>query len=376
MSSTASLQIQSHLSAEGRLTLALGNVPLPAPGPDEVVLKVEAAPINPSDLGAMFGPADISKIRLTGSGAAKQASMLVPQTAMPALATRVGENIPAGIEGAGVVIAAGSSPEAQTLLGRVAAVSIGGMYTQYRVAKLEDLLVMREGTTSQEAASSFINPLTALGMVETLRREGHSAIVHTAAASNLGQMLNRLCLADGIPLVNIVRNAAQEEILASQGAEYVLNSTSSDFAAELEHAIEATGATLCFDAIGGGRLISRIFTAMEATQVAKLPGYQRYGSTIHKQAYVYGMLDLAPIELTRSFGSAWGVSGWLLTQYLARLDPKTVQALKARIAREITTTFASRYAKTISLHDALEPSVIAEYHKRATGEKYLITPHA
>lgn len=349
-------------------------MPVAKPAAEEVVIRVEAAPINPSDLGAMLGPADISRMRVDGSGEAMQVIIPMPPEAMHAMAARIGQSLPAGIEGAGVVVAAGSSPDAQALMGKVVAVSTGAMYAQYRVANLADLLVMKGGATSVEAASSFVNPLTALGMLETMRREGHAGLVHTAAASNLGQMLNRLCLADRVPLVSIVRSGAQAKVLRDIGAKHVVDSSSETFLKDLTAEIAATNATLCFDVIGGGKLVSQVLTAMEVAQVAKLTGYQRYGSGVHKQVYICGLLDTNPTELTHTFGLAWGVGGWLLNNFLPRIGAEAARRLRDRVAEELTTNFASHYTRTISLREALDPAIIAAYHRRATGEKYLIAP--
>ena len=369
-----SLQLQSYLTSDAQLRVRLATVPVAQPVAEEVVIRVEAAPINPSDIGAMMGPADISRMRADGSGDAMQVVIPMPPQAMHAMAARVGQPLPAGIEGAGVVVAAGSSPKAQALLGKVVAASTGAMYAQYRIANVADLLIMKDGATPVEAASSSINPMTALGMLETMHREGHAGLVHTAAASNLGQMLNRICLADGVPLVSIVRSGAQAEILKELGAEHVLDSNSATFLKDLTAAIGATNATLCFDVIGGGKLVSQILTAMEVVQVAKLTGYHRYGSSVHKQVYVSGLLDSSPAALTHTFGVAWGVGGWWLNNFLARIGPEAAGRLRARVTDELTTNFASHYTRTISLREALDPAIIAAYYRRATGEKYLIAP--
>jgi NADPH2:quinone reductase len=372
-----SLQLQSRVTSDARLHLDLATVAIAPPADDEVVIRVEAAPINPSDIGAMIGPADVSRIRVEeDSGDAVRVSMPVPTQAMPELAAKVGQLAAAGIEGAGVVVAAGSSPRAQSLMGRVVATNTGAMYTQYRVAKAADLLVAEDGATPAEAASSFINPLTVLGMLETMRREGHHGLVHTAAASNLGQMLTRLCLADGVPLVTIVRTGAQAELLRGIGAPHVVDSSTATFPEDLTAAIAATDATLCFDVIGGGELASRVLTSMEAVQAGKMTGHHRYGSSVHKQVYICGLLDAAPTRLTHTYGLAWGVGGWLLDNFLTRIGAEAAGRLKDRVAGELTTTFASRYARTISLREALDPAVITAYHRRATGQKYLIAPHS
>jgi len=294
---------------------------------------------------------------------------------MKAMAGRVDQSMPVGNEGAGIVIAAGASEAAQALLGKTVAMIGGAMYAQYRCLKAADCLALPAGTSPAEGASSFINPLTSLGMVETMRREGHSALVHTAAASNLGQMLNRLCLKDGIALVNIIRHPEQEEILRAIGARHVCNSAAPNFIEDLTRALVETGATLAFDAIGGGKLAGQILTGMEAAANMKAKTYSRYGSTVHKQVYIYGGLDTRPTELNRSFGMAWGIGGWLLFPFLQKIGPAEAQKLRQRVAAEITTTFASRYTRVVSLQEALQLEAIAAYAKRATGEKYLIAPH-
>jgi NADPH:quinone reductase len=368
------LQLQSLVTQSGEVQLTLARVPVREPAIDEVVIRVEATPINPSDLGILLGTADASRARTEGSGNDIRVAFSVPPQGMRLMAARVGQPLPVGNEGAGVVVATGSSPQAKALLGKVVAVSTGSMYAEYRVAKVADLLVTKEGTTSVQAASAFINPLTALGMIATLRREGHTALVHTAAASNLGQMLHRLCINEGVGLVNVVRGRAQAQVLKDIGAKHVVESTGPTFMEDLIAAIDATEATLAFDAVGGGKLASQILTAMEAVQSKKLAAYNRYGSTVHKQVYIYGGLDIGPTELGRAFGMAWGVGGWLLPNFLNKAGPDAAKQLRERVAEELTSTFASRYTQTISLQEALRPEVIAAYHRRATGEKYLITP--
>jgi NADPH2:quinone reductase len=284
----------------------------------------------------------------------------------------VARALPAGNEGAGTIVAAGR--DAQDLVGRVVAARSFGMYAQYRLVKLADCLVLPEGTAPLAGASAFINPLTALGMVETMRLEGHTAIVHTAAASNLGQMLTRLCIADGIPLVNVVRSQEQADVLRAIGARYVVDSTSPSFVADLDDALAETGATLAFDAIGGGHIAATILAGMERTLLARTEGYSRYGSPIQKQVYIYGNLDPAPTEVDRSFGMAWGISGWLMTWFIDRIGPQQAARLRERVAAELTTIFASHITAEISLAQALAVDTIRAYTKRATGEKYAINP--
>jgi len=369
------LQLRSLVTASGELRLSLESVEVPEPRADEVVVRVEAAPINPSDLGTLLGAADPASAVLSGSAERPVASLVIPVAARKAMAGRVGVSMPAGNEGAGIVVAAGASDAAQALLRRPVAVLGGEMYSQYRRVAAAQCLVLPDDATPADGASAFVNPLTALGMVETMRREGHRGLVHTAAASNLGQMLNRLCLADGVPLVNVVRRAEHVALLRSHGAVHVVNSESEGFAAELVDALEATGATLGFDATGGGTLAGRLLSAMEAAIVRGGAPTGRYGSGTHKQVYLYGGLDTTPTELRRDWGMAWGLGGWLVFPFLQRIGDAAAAALKARVARELRTTFASRYARTVSLAGALQPANIAAYGRRATGEKFLLNPH-
>ncbi|MEH2477691.1 NADPH:quinone reductase-like Zn-dependent oxidoreductase [Nitrobacteraceae bacterium AZCC 2146] len=369
------LQLRSLITSSGELELSLARVEIAEPGPDEVVVRVEASPINPSDLGLLLGAADPATAKTSGTGDATVVKATVPQVAMKAMAGRLDEAMPVGNEGAGVVIKAGASAAAQALLGKTVAMIGGAMYAQYRTMKASDCLPLPDGTTAAEGASCFVNPLTSLGMVETMRREGHTALVHTAAASNLGQMLNKICLKDGIDLVNIVRSEDQETLLRELGAKYVCNSASPTFMDDLTAALVATGATLAFDAIGGGRLAGQILTCMEiaANKTAKV--YSRYGSTVHKQVYIYGGLDTRPTEFSRSFGMAWGMGGWLLFPFLQKIGQADAQRLRARVAAELKTTFASHYTKVVSLQEVLQLDNIAAYAKRATGEKFLINPN-
>jgi NADPH:quinone reductase len=370
------LQLQSTITRDGTLRLALVRVPVPRPSDDEVLVRVEASPLNPSDLGLLFGAADMSTASVSGRGADAVVTARVPDAAMKSMANRVDRPMPVGNEGAGTVVEAGSSAAAQALVGRTVALLGGAMYSQYRVVPVAQTLRLRDGATAVDGASSFINPLTALGMIETMRHEGHKALVHTAAASNLGQMLNRVCAADGVALVNIVRRREQVALLEALGAAHVCDSETPDFDDALTDAIATTGATLAFDAIGGGRLASRILSAMEAALSRGATEYNRYGSSTMKQVYLYGGLDTRPTEIVRSFGMSWGIGGWLVFGFLGKLDPRRVQALKQRVADEITTTFASRYDREVSLAEALSLESIAAYNRRATGTKFLIRPNA
>jgi len=366
------LQLRSLLRDSGEIEISLAEVPVALPGPGEVLVRVEAAPINPSDLGLMLGPANVAAGRAGGTSASPCFTAPVPQATMTALAARVGLSLPVGNEGAGTVIAAGEG--AGHLVGRRVAVFGGAMYAEFRTASLADCLVLPEGATAAQGASWFVNPFTALGMIETMRREGHTAMVHTAAASNLGQMLLRICRADGIALVNIVRSVEQVALLRGQGADWALDSTAPDFADRLVDALTATGATLAFDAIGGGRLAGQILAAMEAAARRSAASYSVYGSAVHKQAYIYGALNTGPTEFVRSFGFAWGMGGWLLPPRLAQFGAETVERMKARVAAELTTTFASHYTGEVSLAEVVRPEALARFTRRATGEKYLLVP--
>ncbi|AVT76977.1 NADH oxidase [Rhodopseudomonas palustris] len=375
MSETTGLQLRSLIKASGDLEVSLLPVSIPEPGPDEVVVRVEATPINPSDLGLLFGAADMSTAKASGTADAPVITAKVPEAAMKAMAARLDESMPVGNEGAGTVIKAGRSDAAQALLGKTVAMIGGAMYAQYRLIKAADCLKLTDGTTAAEGASCFVNPLTALGMTETMKREGHKALVHTAAASNLGQMLNRICLKDGIDLVNIVRSEAQAKLLRDIGAKYVVDSTAPTFLDDLTDALVKTGATIAFDAIGGGRLAGQILSCMEAAIGKTATGpYSRYGSNVMKQVYIYGSLDTKPTEIVRNFGFAWAAGGWLLFPFLQKIGAADAAKLRARVAAELKTTFASHYTKIVSLKEALTLDAIAAYNKRATGEKYLIDP--
>jgi NADPH:quinone reductase len=371
---STSRQLQSLVTADGTLQLSIGVVELGQLGASDVIVQVQATPLNPSDLGLLFGGADMDAATSAGTGDGVVVTAPMSAAALTAAGARVGQSSPVGNEGAGVVIAAGDAPEAQALLGRTVAVLGGAMYADYRRLHVSQCLDLPDGTPASAAASCFVNPLTALGMVETMRAEGHSALVHTAAASNLGQMLNKVCLNEQIELVNIVRKPEQAEVLRAIGAKHIVNSSSPTFIDDLVMALTATGATLAFDATGGGPLAGQILGAMETAAVAKMDGFSRYGSTTHKQVYIYGGLDRRPTELVRNFGMAWGLGGWLLTPLMMKLGAARMGELRAKVAAEITTTFASTYTKTVGLTGALDLAEIAVYGRQATGEKYLINP--
>lgn len=370
--SATTLGLKSLVTPEGDLGLTLEEAPVSPPRADEVVIRVEAAPINPSDLPLLLGFADLTTLRLDRSSGQPVVTGKIPPQYAAMFAGRAGKSLPTGFEGAGVVVEAGEN--AKHLIGKVVATMSGAMYTRYRKVRAADVLSFPNGVTPKQAASALVNPLTALGMLSTMRLEGHKALVHTAAASNLGQMLNKLCIADGVELVNIVRNDEQAAILKAIGAKYIVNSTAPDFRQQLIAAVGETGATLAFDAVGGGPLAGQILGAMEAALLAKKRPTGSYGSPVYKQAYIYGRLDMSPAPITAGVGMAWGLGGWLLMYHLARIGPEAEQKLRERVANEITTTFASHYTREISLTEALEPDVIRGYNRKATGEKFLIVP--
>jgi len=372
---TSGLQLRSLIKKSGELEISLLKVPTPEPGPDEVVVRVEATPINPSDLGLLTGAADLSTMKLSGSRETPVITAKVPEAGMKAMAGRLDESMPVGNEGAGVVVKTGSSEAAKALMGRTVSMIGGAMYAQYRCLRVNECMPLPAGTSAAEGASWFVNPLTALGMTETMRREGHKALVHTAAASNLGQMLNKICLKDGIGLVNIVRSKEQADLLRKIGAKHVVDSSAASFMDDLTNALAETSATIAFDAIGGGKLAGQILTCMEAAINKTAKAYSRYGSNVHKQVYIYGSLDTRPVEINRAFGMAWGVGGWLLFPFLMKVGPVEGQKLRERVVNELKTTFASHYTRVVSLQEALDPANLAVYAKRATGEKFLINPN-
>ena len=369
------LQLQSLVKRDGTLELSLARVPIPVPAANEVIVRVEAAPMNPSDFGLLFAGADVRAAKQIGTGTETRVEARVSDAALATMGARLDIAMPVGNEGAGVVTEAGSSTAAQALMGKTVAALGGAMYSQYRVLGVDAVLPLPDGTTPEQGASAFVNPLTALGMTETMRREGHAALVHTAAASNLGQMLNRICIADKIPLVNIVRKPEQAELLRSQGAAYVVDSSAPSFMTDLTDACAASGATIAFDAIGGGPLAGQILTAMETAINRNATEYSRYGSAVHKQVYIYGGLDQRPTEFRRTFGMSWGMGGWLVMQFLQKIGPADAARLKERVAREITTTFASAYSDEVSLAGALDLANLARYAKMETGKKFLIAPN-
>ena len=373
---TSGLQLQSTVTAEGQLNLNLVEVPVKPLKPDEVLLRVEASPINPSDLGLLLGMADLTTAVQGGSDELPSVTADLPPGLVKHMAGRVDQAMPVGNEAGAVVVAAGEGDEAQALVGKTVGALGGAMYGQYRAVKYHQCLPMHEGVSPRQAASCFVNPLTALGMVETMRMEGYQALIHTAAASNLGQMLQKICLNEGVSLVNIVRKPEQAELLRGIGAKHVCDSSQDSFAKDLTAAIADTGAYVAFDATGGGTLANQILTSMEQAAIATAPEYSRYGSDQHKQVYIYGGLERSPTTLNRAYGMSWSLGGWLLTPFLQKVGRERDQELRQKVADEIGTTFASSYADEISLADALKLDVLKTYAQQATGKKYLINPNA
>jgi NADPH2:quinone reductase len=376
MSANSSKEIRSMVTSEGNIEISIANVDMPIPGDDEVLIEVHAAPINPSDLGLLLSfAADLSTINVSGSGDETITSMKIHPALMGAMKPRIDQSMPVGNEGSGVVVDAGTN--AKEFIGKTVGLAGGSMYSQYRCVPAANCLVMEEGTSPAEAASSFVNPLTALAFIETMKMENHTAIVHTAAASNLGQMLVKICKDDDIPLVNIVRKQEQVDLLKDIGAKHICNTSDPDFMESLVSALVATGATLGFDATGGGNdgeLPGQILAAMEVAANKMAKEYSRYGSDTYKQVYIYGGLDQSPTILKRSYGMSWGLGGWLLTPMIGRIGMEKFQAMRARVAKEIKTTFASTYANEVSFEEMLQPETIKSYAKQATGQKYLVNP--
>ena len=377
MTELKSKEIRSEITSEGKLNLSIATSDVPIPGDDEVLIKVEASPINPSDLGLLISfAADLDSISSSGSGDETVTTMGIHPGLMQSMKPRLDKSMQVGNEGGGVIVDAGKN--VKDLIGKTVGVAGGAMYSQYRCLPAMSCLVMNDGTTSAEAASSFVNPLTALGFTETMKLENHTALVHTAAASNLGQMLVKICLADDIPLVNIVRKQEHVDLLKNLGAKYICNTSDEDFMKCLIDCLVETGATLGFDATGGGnegKLAGQILSAMEIAANKNATEYSRYGSDTYKQVYIYGGLDPTPTVLNRSFGLSWGLGGWLLTPFIGRVGMEKFQEMRDRVAKEIKTTLASNYTKEVSLEEMLAPDAIKTYAKQATGTKYLVTPH-
>ena len=366
-------QIRSTVSKDGKLVLSLEEIEFPAPSPDEVLIKVEASPINPSDLALLLARAAPGTLKQVGSPGAPRLEGVVPEEAMPALAARLGKAMPVGVEAAGRVVAAGAG--AEELIGkRVSSAGGTATYSEYQYANRQMVLPLPDDVTPAEGASGFVNPMTSQAMLEVMKAGGYKGLIHTAAASNLGQMLHRLCEADDIPLINIVRKSDHVAMLSDLGAKYVVNQSEEGFVDKLTAAIDETEIMLAFDAVGGGELAGQVLTAMEQSASKKMPEYSRYGSDTFKQLYIYGGLDMSPTTLPRTFGLCWGINGFLLTRFLNGADPDTVTRMRVRIANELTTTFKTTYAAELSLIEALDPENCRMYAAQKTGEKYLINP--
>lgn len=368
-------RISSTLGADGRLTIALVEAPVRQPGADDVVIKVEAAPINPSDLMSLLASCDPAAVAADGSADAPcvQAQLSPEQTTRQA--GRHGLALPSGLEGAGTVIAAGEN--ARHLIGKaVAGLSMDqGFFAEYVTMPAAACVPLPDGLTTREGAALFVNPLTALAIAETARLDGHTALIHTAAASNLGQMLVKICRDEGLALVNVVRRPAQAELLRELGATHVCDSSQPDFTDALVAALKETGATIAFDAIGGGTMAGQLLATMERAAISRMTAYSPYGSAEAKRVWVYGYLDQSPIVLaSEAYGMFWGVEGWAMPAILERAGPERAMELQMRVLREIKTTFASHFTREISLAEALDPEVMAAYARQATGEKYLINP--
>lgn len=367
------LELRSLITADGELKLSFERVTVAEPAANEIVVRIEATPLNPSDIGLIFGAADISTLTSRGVGENAVVTAHVPQDRLGSMEARFGQSLTTGNEAAGTVVKAGSAEAAQRLLGKRVATIGGAMHAQFRILGVQDCELLPDDVSAIEGASWFVNPLTALGMVETMRRDGHASLVHTAAASNLGKMLIRLCEKDGIPLVNIVRRPEQVTELQQLGARFVLDSSAPDFAAELRAALARTQATVAFDAVGGGSLAGVLLQAMEDVQ-PKPVAYSRYGSGVFKQVHAYGNLDSRPIEIPRTFGLDWGVCGWLLFPFLKKIGPEATARLRRRAIAELKSTFASQYSARISLLDMLDFRNIEAFYKRATGSKFIVQP--
>ncbi|MFO1254244.1 MAG: zinc-binding dehydrogenase [Sphingomonadaceae bacterium] len=362
-------QLTTQLDADGTLTVQLNDKTWNEPKGNQVLVKVEASPINPSDLGLLFASADTENAEYSPGRIVAQ----MPPPATRAFKARHGIALPAGNECAGIVVAAGEDPAAQALLGKRYACVPGSAYGDYAYADAEMGFAVDDSVSAEQAASSFVNPMTALGFVETMKMEGFTGIVHAAAASNLGQMLVKICLEDGIPLVNVVRSEAQVELLKGLGATHVLNMTDADYMPRLIDAIAETKAMIGFDPIGGGVVASQFLSAMEAA-ASRGAAFSRYGSNAAKKVCIYGALDLGPTILNRAFGLTWDLSGWLLTPFMGKAGPEVVARMRARVMKDLTTTFASHYARKGNLEDMLTRDAVAMYNARRTGEKYLVTP--
>lgn len=362
-------ELRSLVTEDGALNLSIGDFMIPKPKAHEVVVKIGAASINPSDVAVVLGFPALGVPQIFGTNAEPKEPQ-IPAAYLAAYGGRFGMKLPGGNEGGGVVVAAGSDSE--HLMGKTVALFGCNSFAEYRCVPTAACMVMNDGTTAKQAAASCVNPLTVLGMIATMEMEGHTAMINTAAASKLGQMLVKACKDDGIPLVSIVRKPEQVELLKSIGATHVCNSSLPTFEDDLVAAISETGATLAFDAIGGGDMPNQLLTAMEKALLAKATGYSRYGNTTKKQVYIYGGLSMEPTTLRRSYGMFWNVGGWLVTPILQQVGPEKLAQMKQRVADEIGTTFKTEFYKEISLAQLIEPDFITAYAKAESGKKYVV----
>ncbi|NQX89660.1 MAG: NADH oxidase [Halioglobus sp.] len=367
---TSGKQLFSTL-ADGKLTVEIVTTEFPEPGENQVLVQMEAAPINPSDLAILTSAADLENARYSDGKFVAH----MPEPFNSAQRGRHGIRMPAGNEGAGTVVAAGEGEAAQSLIGQRVACVPGTAYAQYSLADAGMCLPLG-AMSSRQGASAFVNPMTALGFVETARMEGQDAILHTAAASNLGQMLIKICQEDDIPLVNIVRRQEHVDLLSVLGAAHIVDSSSDDFPEQLRGAIDTTGAYLGFDPIGGGVQVDNCFKAMEQVAVAKMTAFSRYGSDQKKKMYIYGRLDMGPTTLTPAYGFGWTLSGWLLTPFLQKAGLETLLRMRQRVLEGLTSTFASSYKQEVNLEEMLTREAVLDYREMKTGEKYLVTPQA
>ncbi|WP_341861698.1 zinc-binding dehydrogenase [Gymnodinialimonas sp. 57CJ19] len=366
---TTGKQLFTTLAADGTLTVAVEDVAFDAPTGNQVLVKMEAAPINPSDLAILVGGADVENAEYTrGKFVAR-----MPKAANAAAKARHGLKLPAGNEGAGTVVEAGDSDAAQALIGQRVSCVPGNAYSQYCLADAAMCLPLGDHT-AEDGASAFVNPMTALGFVENAKADGQDAILHTVGASNLGQMLTRICQEDGIELVNVVRKGEHVDLLRGIGAAHVVNSSDDDFMDQLTGAIRETGAFYGFDPVGGGKHVDRSFRAMEQVAAEQMTEFSRYGSTQQKRMFIYGRLDTSPTILTPSYGFGWTLSGWLLFPFLQSVGRETVARMQQRVSDNLTTTFASTYKSRVSLEDMLTKDAVMDYRTMKTGEKYLVTP--
>jgi NADPH:quinone reductase-like Zn-dependent oxidoreductase len=354
---------------DGKLTVEIVDTEFAQPVGNQVLVEMEAAPINPSDLAILTGMAELENAEYSPG----KFVAVMPEPFNSAQKGRHGKRLPAGNEGAGKVVASGDSEAAQSLLGQRVACVPGNAYSQYCLADA-GLCLPLGSLSSEQGASAFVNPMTVLGFVETARMEQQGAIIHTAAASNLGQMLIKVCHEDNIPLVNIVRRQEHVGLLKDLGANHVINSSDDDFIDQLCAAISETNAYCGFDPIGGGHAVDNCFKAMERVAASKMTEFSRYGSDQAKKMYIYGRLDFGPTLLTPSYGFGWTLSGWLLTPFLQKAGLETLLRMRERVLDGLSTTFASTYKRKVSLEEMLTREAVLDYRTMKTGEKYLVTP--